>query len=95
MPQTPSGGPVVTDEPSGFKERMKGVWLWVKVVLLVVLITLLAILVLQNLGEDATLVFIVPRWETSSAVVVALSFLAGVVVTLLVVFLRRGFGRRG
>ena len=84
----------MTDKPSGFKDRVKSVWLWVKVVLLVVLITLLVILVLQNLGEDATLVFIVPRWETSSALVVAASFLAGVLVTVLAVFLRRGFGKR-
>jgi len=81
----------VTDKPSGLKEHVRGAWHWVKVVALVVLITLIVILVLQNLGESAVVVFIVPRWETSSAMVVAVAFLAGVVVTLLVVFLRRGF----
>ncbi|HUW55983.1 MAG TPA: hypothetical protein VMZ92_05065 [Planctomycetota bacterium] len=81
----------MTDKPSGLKEHVRGAWHWVKVVALVVLITLIVILVLQNLGESAVVVFIVPRWETSSAMVVAVAFLAGVVVTLLVVFLRRGF----
>lgn len=87
---------MVTDKPSGFKDRVKGVWLWVKVVLLVVLITLLVVLLLQNFGKNApaTVKFIVPEWHTSVGMLVLLSFLAGVLVTLLVVFLRRGFGRR-
>lgn len=83
----------MAEKPSTFGERVKGFGHWVKVVVLVVLITLLVILVLQNLREPADLVFIVPRWSTSSAMVVAISFLAGIVVTILVVFLRRGLGR--
>ena len=83
----------MTEKPGGFVKGLKGVAQWVKVILLVVLITLLVILVLQNLSENAALVFIVPTWETSSAVLVAASFLSGVVVTLLVVFLRRGTGK--
>ena len=83
----------MSEKSGGLKRRLHGIAQWTKVVVLVVLITLLVILVLQNLGEDATLVFIVPRWETSSAVVVAVSFAAGVLVTLLTVFLRRGFGK--
>ena len=93
MPRAIFGGTAVTEKPGGFANRLKGVAQWVRIILLVVLITLLVILVLQNLGENAAVVFIVPRWETSSAVLVAASFLSGVVVTLLVVFLRRGTGK--
>lgn len=83
----------MTEKPGGFVSRLKSVAQWVRIILLVVLITLLVILVLQNLSEKAAVVFIVPRWETSSAVLVAASFLSGVVVALLGVFLRRGGGK--
>ena len=86
----------MTDKPSGLKEHVRGAWLWVKVVLLVVLITLLVVLLAQNfVGENAsaTVKFIAPEWHTSVGMVVLVSFLSGVVVTLLVVFLRRGFGK--
>jgi uncharacterized integral membrane protein len=63
------------------------------VIVLVVLITLLVVLVLQNVDAEAELVFIVPRWSAPTAVVVAGAFLAGVLVALLIVFLRRGYGK--
>ena len=84
---------MVTDEPSGFKKRVKGVWLWVKVVLLVVVITLFIVLLLQNITAQSKLVYIVDSKEFSTALVVGGSFVTGVLVTLLVVFLRRGFGK--
>ena len=80
----------MTSDSGGLKQRVKGIAHWVKVVLLVVLITLLVVLVLQNLEEEATLKFVVPEWHTKVSVVVALSFVTGVLMTLLVVFLRRG-----
>jgi uncharacterized integral membrane protein len=67
---------------------------WSKVVAAAVVITLLAVLVLENATVPAMVKVIAWRWVTNSAVVMLASFFAGVIVTLLVLFLRRGPGKQ-
>lgn len=84
----------MTDKPPEFKDRVRGFAQWVKVIVLVALITLLVVLLLQNISAESTLVFIVPSWTIPTALTVAASFVAGVLVTLLAVLLRRGSGKQ-
>jgi uncharacterized integral membrane protein len=83
----------LTQTPAEFQERVRKFLQRSKVVVLAVLITLLVVLVLQNTVERAVLVFIAWRWVTCSAAIVFVSFLMGVFVTLLVLFLRRRSAR--
>lgn len=76
--------------PGDYRGRIRDFLHWFKVITLVVVITLLVVVVLQNVVERAVLVFIAWRWVTCSAVIVGVSFLMGMIVTLLVLFLRRG-----
>jgi len=85
----------VAEQPAALRERVRAFLRWVKIVALIVLITVFVVVVLQNVVERATIIFILQswRWTTNSAMVVSVSFLLGVFVTLLVVFLRRSFGK--
>ena len=75
--------------------RVRGFFLWVKVVIVVVLVVLMVIVVLQNLDDDrakADVRVLIDRWSASDvpvAVIVAVSFAMGVIITLLLMFLRR------
>ncbi len=88
------GEPGVGDKSTGTGDRLRGIALWIKVILLVILITLLIVLVLQNLEERATFRFVAKAWEMPVVAIVGMSFASGVVITLLVILLRRSSGKR-
>ena len=75
----------------GFGRKLRTCFLWTKVVVVVTLITVIVIVVLQNLEKPTEVKFLLERWtwKPPTAMLVAVSFVAGVVITLLLVFLRR------
>lgn len=75
---------------TGFKAGLKKFLHWTKVVLLVILITLLIILILQNLSPPVRVKFIVVDVQGPVAFIVFFSFITGVGLTLLALLLRRG-----
>lgn len=80
----------------GVAGKVRTFLLWAKVVVVVVLLVLLVIAVLQNLEEKAKIMLILNRWSPDSipvAVIIGVSFVSGVVITLLLMFLRRSSGK--
>ena len=81
----------MVEKPIGLRDRMRAFLRWSKVITLVVLITLFVVVLLQNfVNADAKLVLIVVSWTLPTGAVVLVSFTVGVLLTVLVVFLRRG-----
>jgi len=99
--QTPAE-PVAAAEvkPATVGGRVATFFMWVKVVAIVVLVVLVVIVVLQNLNDErakADVRFILDRWSPSDvpvAIIVAVSFVMGVIITLLLMFLRRSSRKR-
>lgn len=86
----------MTQTPSEkYKQRVRDVVKWSKAVLLVVAVTLLGVLAVENARVPASVVFIGWPCATSTAMVMSASFLMGAIVTLLVMFLGRRSGKKG
>jgi uncharacterized integral membrane protein len=79
----------LTQTQNEYRQRVREFVKWSKVVVVVVVMTLLAVLVLENARMPTSVMLIAWPWGTSAAMVMSVSFLSGVIVTLLVLFLGR------